>query len=131
MAYRTLLTNSYMPTRPKKYDQQQGRFDLDGRLNQMKFYEIIKNLDSYFENVKLSNFDLIHHECRGGELSFSKKHYQTLYKEKLNSEFIDLKQKSSFISSAIKCHRDNVIVEKGIIGEYFLKNLEKNFFFFI
>ena len=119
-----LLTNSYIPTRPK-YNQEQYRFDLDDRLNQMKFDEIIENSYSYFENVKLSNFDLIHHECRGGELSFSKKHYQTLYKEKLNSEFIDSKQKSSFISSAIKCHRDDVIVEKRIIDEHFLKNLKK------
>ena len=95
----------------------------------MKFNEIIENSDSYFENVKLSNFDLIHNECRGSELSFSKKHYQTLYKEKLNSELIDSKQKSSFISSAFRCHRDNVIVEKIIIDEHFLKNLEqkKNF----
>ena len=129
MAYRTLLTNSYIPTRPKKYNQQQDRFDLDDRLNQMKFDEIIENSDSYFENVKLSNFDLIHNKCRGSELSFSKKHYQTLYKEKLNSEFIDSKQKSSFISLAIKCHRDDVIVEKRIIDEHFLKNLEKIFFF--
>ena len=119
MALRALLTNSDIPTRPKKYNQQQDRFYLEDRLNQMKFDEIIKNSDSYFENVKLSNFNLIHHECRGGELSFSKKHYQTLYKEKLNSEFIDSKQKSSFISSAIKCHRDDVIVEKRIIDENF------------
>ena len=129
MAHKTLLTNSYIPTRPKKYNQQQDRFDLDDRLNQMKFDEIIENSDSYFENVKLSNFDLIHHECRGGELSFSKKHYQTLYKEKLNSEIIDSKQKSSFISSAIKCHRDDAIVENKIIDEHFLKNLEKKIFF--
>ena len=72
MAHKTLLTNSYIPTRPKKYNQQQDRFDLDDRLNQMKFDEIIENSDSYFENVKLSNFDLIHNECRGSELSFSK-----------------------------------------------------------
>ena len=78
----------------------------------MKFDEIIENSDSYFENVKLTNFDLIHNECRGSELSFSKKHYQTLYKEKLNSEIIDSKQKSSFISSAIKCHRDMLLSKK-------------------
>ena len=95
----------------------------------MKFDEVIENSDSYFENLKLTNYDLIHNECRGNELSFSEKHYQTLYKEKLNSEIIDLKQKSSFISSAIKCHRDDVIVEKRIIDEHFLKNVEKNFFF--
>ena len=74
---------------------------------------------------------MIHNECRGSELSFSKKHYQTLYKEKLNSEIIDSKQKSSFISSAVKCHRDDVIVEKKIIDEHFLKNLEKKKYFFV
>ena len=42
---------------------------------------------------------------------------------------MDLKQKSSFISLAIKCHRDDVIVEKKIIDEHFLKNLKKKFFF--
>ena len=119
MAHKTLFTNSYILARPKKYNQRQDRFDLGDRLNQMKFDEIIENSDSYFENVKLSNFDLIHNKCRGSELSFSKKHYQTLYKEKLNSEFIDSKQKSSFISSAIRVHRDDVIVEKELLMNIF------------
>ena len=71
MVQKTLLTNSYIPTQPKKYNNQQDRFDLDDRLNQMKFNEIIENSDSYFENVKLTNFDLIHNECNGSELSHS------------------------------------------------------------
>ena len=94
MAHKTLLKNSYILAQSKKYNQQQDRFDLGNRLNQMKFNEIIENSDSHFENIKLTKFDLIHNECRGSELSFSKKHYQTLYKEKLNSEIIDSKQKS-------------------------------------
>ena len=68
MAYRTLLTKSSILTRLKKYIQQQDRFDLDGRLNQMKFDEVIENSDSCFENLKLTNYDLIHNECRGNEL---------------------------------------------------------------
>ena len=129
MAHKTLLTNSYIPTRPKKYNNQQDRFDLDDRLNQMKFNEIIENSDSYFENVKLTNFDLIHNECNGSELSYSRGYYQTLFKEKLDSEITDQKQKNSFISSAIKCHRDNVLIEKKFIGGHFIQKLEeKNFF---
>ena len=130
MAYMTqLLTNSYIPTRPKKYNNQQDRFDLDDRLNQMKFNEIIENSDSYFENVKLTNFDLIHNECNGSELSYSRGYYQTLFKEKLDSEITDQKQKNSFISSAIKCHRDDVLIEKKIIDEHFIQKLEKKNFF--
>ena len=123
------VTNSYIPTRPKKYNQQRGRFDLDDRLNQMKFNEIIENYDSYFENVKLTNFDLIHNECNGSELSYSRGYYQTLFKEKLDSEITDQKQKNSFISSAIKCHRDDFLIEKKIIDEHFIQKLEKKYFF--
>ena len=130
MAYKTqLLTNSYIPTRPKKYNNRQDRFDLDDRLNQMKFNEIMENSDSYFENVKLTNFDLIHNECSGSELSYSRGYYQTLFKEKLDSEITDQKQKNSFISSAIKCHRDDVVIEKKIIDEHFIQKLEKKNFF--
>ena len=89
----------------------------------MKFNEIIEN--SYFENVKLTNFDLIHNECNGSELSYSPGYYQTLFKEKLDSETIDQKQKNSFISSAIKCHRDDVLIEKKIIDEHFIQKSEK------
>ena len=129
MAHKTLLTNSYIPTRSKKYNNEQDRFDLDDRLNQMKFNEIIENSDSYFENVKLTNFDLIHNECNGSELSYSRGYYQTLFKEKLDSEITDQKQKNSFISSAIKCHRDDVLIEKKIIDEHFIQKLEKKNFF--
>ena len=130
MAYKTqLLTNSYIPTRSKKYNNRQDRFDLDDRLNQMKFNEIMENSDSYFENVKLTNFDLIHNECSGSELSYSRGYYQTLFKEKLDSEITDQKQKNSFISSAIKCHRDDVLIEKKLSMNISFKNLKKKFFF--
>ena len=113
----------------KKYNQQRGRFDLDDRLNQMKFNEIIENSDSYFKNVKLTNFDLIHNECNGSELSYIRGYYQTLFKENLDSEITDQKQKNSFISSAIKCHRDDFLIEKKIIDEHFIQKLEKKYFF--
>ena len=93
----------------------------------MKFNEIIENSDSYFENVKLTNFDFIHNESNGSELSYS--YYQTLCKEKLDSEITDQKQKDSFISSAIKCHRDDILIEKKIIDEHFIQKLEKKIFF--
>ena len=95
----------------------------------MKLNEIMENSDSYFENVKLTNFDLIHNKCSGSELSYSRSYYQTLFKEKLDSEITDQKQKDSFISSAIKCHRDDVLIEKKIFDEHFIQKLEKKFFF--
>ena len=96
----------------------------------MKFNEIIENSD-YFENVKLTNFDLINNECNGSELSYSRGYYQTLFREKLDSEITDQKQKNSFISSAIKCHRDNVLTEKKFIGGHFIQKLEEKNNFFV
>ena len=60
----------------------------------MRFIEIMENSDSYFQNVKLTNFDLIHNECNGSELSYSRSYYQTLFKEKLDSEITDQKQQN-------------------------------------
>ena len=129
MAYTTQLTNkltnNYIPTRPKKKMNKDDRFDLYDRLLQMIFDEVIENSDLYFETVKITNFDLINHQCEGTELSHSKEYYQTIFKEKLDLEIIDEEKKSSFISSSIQCHRDDVFIEKKIIDEHFIQNLEK------
>ena len=101
------------------------RFDLYDRLLQMNFDEVIENSDLYFETVKITNFDLINHQCEGTELLHSKEYYQTIFKEKLDLEIIDEEKKSSFISSSIQCHRDDVFIEKKIIDEHFIQNLEK------
>ena len=58
-------------------------------------------------------------------------YYQTLFKEKLDSELTDQKQKNSFISSAIKYHREDVLIEKKIIDEHFIQKVEKKKFFFV
>ena len=39
--------------------------------------------DSYFENAKIIDFDLIHNECKGDDLEFDRKYYQTLFKKKV------------------------------------------------
>ena len=72
---------------------------------------------------------MIHNDCNGSDLSYSRSYYQTLFKEKLDSEITDQKQKNSFISSAIKCHRDNVLIEKKIIDEHFIQKIEKKIIF--
>ena len=61
-------TNNYIPTRPKLLNDH-DRFDLEARLQQMTFNEIMQNSDSYFENAYITNFDLIHHQCRGDKLN--------------------------------------------------------------
>ena len=78
-------TNNYIPTRPKLLNDH-DRFDLDAQLQQMTFNEIMQNPDSHFENAYITNFDLIHHECRGDKLTHDRKYYETLFNKRLNSE---------------------------------------------
>ena len=51
-------------------------------------------------------------------------------KKSLIKKLLTKKQKNSFISSAVKCHRDDFVIEKKkIINEHFIQKLEKKIFF--
>ena len=107
---------------------------LDDTLNRMTFNEIINNSDYHFENTYITNFDLIHHDCRGDPLEHTKEYYETISYEKLNNEIVSKDDRASFISSAIKSERKDVFIEKKIFKEYFNreeieKNCKKNMFF--
>ena len=49
--------------------------DFFSYLDQLKYEETVKNADNYFRSVKVINFDLIHHECRGDPLEKDTKEY--------------------------------------------------------
>ena len=100
-----------------------GKFNLDARLQQMAFNEIIQNPDNYFENALITNFDWIHNQCRDDELTHDRKIYETLFKEKLNSEINDINQKDRFVSAAINSERKDVYIEKQIYEERFSRKL--------
>ena len=108
MNYAKYPRNSYIPTRPKLLNEH-DKVDLDARLQQMTFNEIIQNPDNYFENVFITNFDLIHNQCRG-----DRKYYETLFKEKLNFEINDINQRDCFVSAGINLERKDVYIEKKI-----------------
>ena len=52
MSYRKNQMDSYIPTKPKKYNEHDS-FDLDTRLQQMTFNKIIQNPDEHFEKTLL------------------------------------------------------------------------------
>ena len=85
----------------------------------MIFEEINADPEFYFENSYITNFDLIHHECRGDRLSFSRKYYETISYKKFNQEITDNANQQKFISSAIKSERKDVFIEKKLTEEHF------------
>ena len=71
-----ILRNSYVLTRLKFYNKH-NKGGLDTQ--QETYNEIISNLDKYFEKTIITNFDLIHHYCRGDKLTHGRKYYETLF----------------------------------------------------
>ena len=114
---------SYVPINPmKRLDSSNIGHDLSTTLKKLKFKKIIDDPDYHFKNCFISNFDLIHHECRGDKLMYTKKHYQTIYNKEINEEITSDDQRYCFISSAIKSQREDVVFEKKVVNEHFNKN---------
>ena len=121
--YRTTKypVNSYVPTKVTEADK-----DLDLKLKEMKYNDIVKDCDFHFENCYITNFDLIHHECRGDKLQFSRKFYETIFYDSVKKNLDEINQEK-FLSSAIKSERSNVNIEKKLIIEHFKReSLERN-----
>ena len=123
---------NYVPTNPnKRLHDSNFEHDLDDTLKKCTYKKIINDPEYHFQNCYLINFDLIHHECRGDKLLHSRKFYETIYNKKINEEITNNYLKDRFISSAIKCERNDVVFEKKVINEHFIRNqlekkLEKN-----
>ena len=49
-------------------------------IDHLKNKDMSDNPDSYFKNVQVVNFDIIHHKCRGDELKGTYKDYRTIEK---------------------------------------------------
>ena len=106
--------NNYIPTKVTEVH------DLNSRLNKMKYDEIIENLEYHFQNCYITNFDKIHHECRGDKLCFTQRYYETVFYDRLK-ENIDEKDQKKFISYAIRSERKDINFEKKVILEHFNK----------
>ena len=101
--------------------------DLDLTLKQMTFNEIVNDPDYHFENSYITNFDLIHHQCRSDELSYSRKHYETISNKNIKEEIVFEDVRNRFVSSAIRSERKDVIIEKQIFKEHFNREtIEEN-----
>ena len=107
---------SYVPGKPKI----EKFYDLHNRLKKMDFDEIVNDPKTHFENVYITNFDLIHNSARGDPLSYSKKFYQTISMSDLNK--IDFPNSNAFVAAAIRSQRDDVYFEKNVLEKHFKRD---------
>ena len=83
MNLRKYAVQNYVPINPNKTTAKNRIFnDLDLTLKQMTFNEIVDDPDYHFENCFVTNFDKIHHQCKGDDLSCGRKHYETIFDKK-------------------------------------------------
>ena len=75
--------------------------------------------------MTITNFDLIHHQCRGDELTHDRKYYETLLKRKVDLEFNNQLHKDVFLSSAQRCERKDVCFEKDLQKDHFNRTFVK------
>ena len=78
---------NYVPYNPDKYLPRGGfGHSLGYTLDKHTYEKIINNPEYHFANSYVTNFDLIHHECRGDKLEHSRKYYETIYENKVDEE---------------------------------------------
>ena len=106
---------NYVPTKVTTETEK----DLDLILKQITYDTILNDVDYHFENCYITNFDLIHDECRGDKLNFSRRFYQTISLNELNKNTLSPNQRQKFISSAIKSERSDLYIEKKLLKEHF------------
>ena len=68
--------------------------DLHNKLKKMDFDDIINNPETHFQNVYVTNFDLIHHSAGGDPLCYSKSFIINLSLQLLNLNVTMFKKKS-------------------------------------
>ena len=105
---------NYGPTNPLKTVNSNLESDLNLTLKRTTFNKIVNDPDYHFKNSYITNFDLIHHQCRGEKLLYSRKHYETVTGNKTNEEIVSEDLRYHFLSAAIRSERKDVTIDKQI-----------------
>ena len=64
--------------------------------------------------MKIINFDLINHECRGDKLEHDRRYYETLQKKEIDEELVNSVHKYHFASAAKRSELSEVHLEKDL-----------------
>ena len=95
--------------------------DFFSYLDQLKYEETVNNTDNYFRNVKVINFDLMHHECRGDPLEKdTKEHFAIQNKDFTKYPKTD---KKAVIGSALRNQNNTkqpIFIQKAAVLNHFL-----------
>ena len=67
-----LTANSYIPKSSEKTKYESFEHDLMTYLDNLKYEHFIEDIDSHFSRAKITNFNILHHQCRSDPLQNSR-----------------------------------------------------------
>ena len=76
--------------------------------------------DYYSKNIKVANFDVIHHKCCGNKLKGSYKDYKTIKNEDFNN--YPKKESKNFLLAVSRNKRDDLWIQRDLMLKYFKEN---------
>ena len=113
MIGRTAYIPRYVKENLKWYEKE----GLITYIDQLKYKEFQKDRDAYINQTKITNFDIIHHECRGDRLDISIKEHNTIKKEKLKQ--LPPSEKYAAVAACFRSTNKNLVIEKSVAKEHF------------
>ena len=120
--------NNYVPYNPDNLTGCGFGRSLGESLDRQKYEKITENPQYHLSNCYVTNFDLIHHECRGDKLENSKKYYETICKKAVNKEIKEHEQKTYFVSEATEHFHKLKMEQKLEHQSVFLSSMKKRAF---
>ena len=112
-----IVRNSYIPRYVKKDLKWYERDGLLTYIDQLEYERFSNDRDHYLKNVKLSNFDIIHSQCRGDERKHCDKFYQTITNKNLEKMPSDHKKKA--LAACARSKRNDLYVQRDLMISYF------------
>ena len=83
----------------------------------LKYERFEKNRDSCLENVKITNFDTIHHKCRGDPLQKSYKEYKTVNEQSVDR--IPTTDRKKAMGACFRTKGKDLYVQGNLMLSYF------------
>ena len=114
----SIYANKYVPP----YQEEYGKLhwyerNMMSYIDYLKYERIKNNADVCFKEVKIINFDIINHECRGDKLQRSYKDYKTIEGSHLTN--YPKNESKIVMSGAFRNNRDDLWVRCDLMLQYF------------
>ena len=91
--------------------------DLMSYLDYLKYKDMSDNPDFYFENKKVKNFEIIHHQCKGDPLTKTEKEHKTVFDFKNYPK----DEKNKVLFPIFRNKQDDLWVKRDLMIEYLKK----------